>query len=292
MKILNYGSLNIDHVYKVHHLVKNGETLKSNQYSQLLGGKGLNQSIALKNAGADVYHAGKLGKDGTSLQDFLQQSKVNVDFLELDNQCVSGHAIIQVDQEGNNSIIVYGGSNQELTEKDVIETLHHFSEGDYILLQNEINHIPFIMKEASKRKMVIVFNPAPFTEEVKTYPLELVDILILNEVEAKGLSTSTKEEDVIVSIHQQYKNNITIVTFGEKGSITLVDNTVFKQEIYKAASVLDTTAAGDTFIGYFLAIYSESKNIERALDIASKASSICVSRVGSSKSIPKLGEVI
>ena len=138
MKILNYGSLNIDHVYHVPHFVRPGETLSSLDMQLFAGGKGLNQSIALARAGADVWHAGAIGKDGGMLSGILKDSNVNTGCLKI-RDVPTGHAIIQIDENGQNCILLYGGANQTMNRLEIEEVLSHFEEGDILLLQNEIN---------------------------------------------------------------------------------------------------------------------------------------------------------
>jgi len=152
MKILNFGSLNTDHVYKVKNFVTPGETIKSTQYIKKVGGKGLNQSIAIKRAGHDVFHAGAVGEDGQMLVDFLKKDNVNTDNVKL-SEIPTGHAIIQVDEKGENCILLYGGANQNISESFADEVLQDFSQGDYIVLQNETNIVPCVIEKAYEKGM-------------------------------------------------------------------------------------------------------------------------------------------
>ena len=140
MKIVNIGSSNIDYVYQMEHFIQPGETLGCAQLSIGCGGKGLNQSIALARAGAEVYHAGLIGREGAFLREKMEQAGVNVEFVRY-GEGANGHAIIQVDKTGQNCIILYGGTNHQFTHALVDEVLSHFAAGDIVVLQNEINEI-------------------------------------------------------------------------------------------------------------------------------------------------------
>lgn len=187
-KVLNFGSLNMDHVYQVQHFVSPGETLSSTKLQHFCGGKGLNQSIALARAGANVYHAGAIGMDGLQLKKQLEEDGADTSFLQIREELETGHAIIQVDETGQNCIILYGGANQSITGMQVDETLKHFEKGDIILLQNEINELKYIMEKAYQKGLRIFLNPSPCDEKIMELPLELVDTLLLNEVEGEQIT--------------------------------------------------------------------------------------------------------
>lgn len=289
MRILNFGSLNIDHVYSVEHFVRPGETLNSFRYRQFAGGKGFNQSMSLANAGATVYHAGKIGHDGIWLRERLRKAGVDVSLLEITDM-QTGHAVIQVNRAGENCIILHGGANQEVTESEIHRTLSSFSAGDYLLLQNEISSIPEIMTLASAKGMHLVFNPAPLTSEVASYPLEAIHLFILNEIEAKGLTGESGPEQIMASMRRTYPEAGIVLTRGDKDVIYADSQTSFSIEA-KIVTPVDTTAAGDTFIGFFLAEFSKNQNAETALSIGCKAAAICVTRMGASDSIPTKAEV-
>lgn len=292
MKILTFGSLNIDHVYRVGHFVRPGETLSSDSYEQFCGGKGFNQSIALANAGADVFHAGMVGNDGTWLRARLDKSGVDASLVEKTDSS-TGHAIIQVNPEGENCIIIHGGANQCITEDYINRILGNFSPGDFILLQNEVNDIPEIIHRSTKLDLKIVFNPAPMHADVLTYPLDLVNCFILNEIEGKELSGKDEPEEILLSMIDKYPKAETVLTLGEKG--VLFGNSERKLAVpairVKPADIVDTTAAGDTFIGYFLEGYANNQKMEIALRTACRAASICITRPGAADSIPKREEV-
>ncbi|MFO7870146.1 MAG: ribokinase [Kiritimatiellia bacterium] len=288
-RILNFGSLNIDHVYSVDHFVRPGETLSSTKYAQFAGGKGNNQSIALAGAGADVYHGGKLGRDGLWLKERLDARGVNTSLIEV-IEGVSGHAVIQVTPDGENAIVLHGGANRRITEDDAEKILSGFSEGDYLLLQNEISAIPAIIKLGAERKMKIVFNPAPMTEETSAYPLELVDCFILNRIEGSQLIGSEDPEEILSGMTQRYDRASTVLTLGAEGAMYADRNGVVKMPGQKVSAV-DTTGAGDTFVGYFTAGLMDGSDLKAALDLACRAAALCVRRPGAADSIPSLEEI-
>jgi len=290
MRILNFGSVNIDHVYQVPHFVRPGETLASTRYDRFAGGKGFNQSVALARAGADVHHAGRIGRDGEWLRHALAQDGAKVRHLEtVDGP--TGHAIIQVDAYGQNCIVLSGGANREIDEQDAAGVLADFGAGDLLLLQNEISMIPEIMHLAAGRGLKIAFNPAPMGPEVLGYPLELVDLFIVNEVEAAGLcGREIDPEATLRALRAQFPKAHFLLTLGPRGAIAMADGdpvSVPPREV----PVVDTTAAGDTFIGFFLATRTSGVPLPDALWRATIASSLCVSRPGASPSIPAKDEV-
>ena len=290
MKILNFGSLNIDKVYTVPHFVSAGETLSSTNYEEFPGGKGLNQSIALAKAGAEVFHCGKISNDGLFLKEILSESNVNTDWID-ENGSTTGHAIIQVSSSGENCILLFGGANKEITIEQINHVLANFSTNDILLLQNEINHLEYIVETAHKRGIKIVLNPSPIDEGLTTLDYSKIDYLILNEIEAKSITGEDSTEKIfqqLLSLNNQMK---IVLTLGTQGVIYKDNSQEFSQAVYKVNTV-DTTAAGDTFLGYFLSQISQHADIKKALQIASKAASIAVTRKGAASSIPTLKEVM
>lgn len=290
MKILDFGSINIDHVYNVPHMIRPGETLSSSDVNDFAGGKGANQSVALAKAGADVWFSGKVGEDGQWLLDKLKSNGVNTDLVsKYDGP--TGHTIIQLTPEGENSIILFGGGNQSITEDEIRRTFDHFEEGDYLVLQNEINLMPLILETAHKKGMKICLNPAPYDKSINDWPLEYVDILIVNELEAEGLAAEGGSfEDVLKALTGKFKDTEIIMTVGESGSYYGKNEKTIHVPITKTRAV-DTTAAGDTFLGYYLASRINGFKVKESMGRASKASSITVSRPGAMDSIPMLREI-
>ena len=188
MKILVFGSLNIDRRYIVDHFVQPGETLSSLDVGTFSGGKGLNQAIACKKAGSDVYMAGKIGKDGAFLLAELKDADVSTKHVFIDEDMMSGHAIIQVDTNGQNCIITYGGTNRAITKEEIDEVLADFSAGDIILMQNEINSMEYIIEQAHAKGMLVALNPSPIDDALMNSDLSKVTYFIMNEVEAAKIS--------------------------------------------------------------------------------------------------------
>lgn len=289
MKILNFGSLNIDFVYSVAHFVKAGETLSSSKLDKYCGGKGLNQSVALARAGANVFHAGCVGTDGGMLLDILQKNKVNTDFVQISNSA-SGHAIIQVDKKGQNCILLYSGTNHAISTEQIDQVFAQFTSDDVLLLQNEINNLEYIINKAHSRGMKIALNPSPVDEQLTILPLDKINWLILNEVEGNQLTGRTEPEDILAAIQQKYACSIIVLTLGKYGVVCANGSKIIRHGIYHVP-VVDTTAAGDTFTGYFLACITNGWSVEESLRIASVASSIAISREGAAQSIPTIEEV-
>lgn len=291
MKVLNFGSLNIDKVYKVVEFVQPGETILSLDYQEFCGGKGLNQSIALSRAGALVYHAGAIGEDGMRLKDALEEAGVKTAFLQILSE-PSGHAVIEVDGSGQNRIIVTQGTNGRITENYVDRVLDHFEKGDMVLLQNEISNIPYIMEKAKEKGMLIAFNPSPVNEALYEYPLNLADVFILNEKEGMALAGTTEccREKILDCLEKKYPDAVFVLTLGAEGACYRGKGERCCQAAFPVETV-DTTAAGDTFCGYFLMEYINGKRPSEALLTATKASAIAVGRRGASPSIPIFEEV-
>lgn len=291
-KILSFGSLNVDHVYHVSHMVQPGETISAKSLKFFCGGKGLNQSIALARAGAAVCHAGAVGKsDGDFLLDTLTRSGVSTEHVRM-LDCPSGHAVIQVDASGQNCIMIYGGANREITEEQVECTISQFSPGDYLVLQNEISCIRDLMVAAHRQRMRIVFNPSPIDETIAALPLELCDYILLNEVEAQSLCPGAEAENMLPELRKRFPNTDIVLTLGVEGACYCSAKTgqTIRQGSY-TVPVKDTTAAGDTFTGYFIAAMAAQLPPERALRLASVAAGLAVSREGAEASIPQMEEV-
>ena len=289
MKILNFGSLNLDNVYSVDHFVRAGETLSSSKLEKFSGGKGLNQSLSLARAGAEVYHAGCIGQDGQLLLDLLKESGADTRFV----RCVpgpSGHAIIQVDKNGQNCILLYGGANQEITTEFVDEVLAAFSAGDVLLLQNEINNLDYIVEKAADKGMKIALNPSPIGENLFRLPLQKITYFILNEIEGKEITGKEAADDILAEFRRRYPQSVVVLTLGKDGAVYDDGTTRCRHGIYDVP-VADTTAAGDTFTGYFLTCITAGETPAAALEKASIASSLAVSVKGAAPSIPTMEQV-
>ncbi|MGB5822941.1 MAG: ribokinase [Proteocatella sp.] len=289
MKILNFGSLNIDRVYSVDEFVKPGETISSTNMGIFAGGKGLNQSVAVAKAGAEIYHAGMIGKEGEFLKELLQESNVNTSLLKT-VEGESGHAVIQVNKNGQNCILLYSGANHKIDEEYVNYVLQNFEEGDILILQNEISCLDYIIKKAYDKNMKIALNPSPINANIDKIELEKIQWLILNEIEGEALTGENDPERIISCLLNRFSNLKIILTLGEKGSIYGDLKETAEQPVYKIKAI-DTTAAGDTFTGYFISGISKSNDVKEILRTSSIAAAISVSRKGAANSIPGIAEV-
>jgi len=289
MKILNFGSLNIDIVYAVEHIVKPGETISAPARALHAGGKGLNQSVAAARAGAQVIHAGNIGADGAFLAELLRDAGADVSHLRtLD--VPSGHAVIQVDKNGQNSILVCGGANR-MYDREYIDAMLALAEpGDFVLTQNETNEVPYLLRSAHAKGLRVALNPSPMTEEILSWPLECVSLFLVNETEGEAITGKNTQEDILSAMQERFPNAETILTLGKKGAVRSVKGQRIFQKSYPVKAV-DTTAAGDTFTGFYLAGLIRGETPETALNKASMASAIAVSRPGAAPSIPLRKEV-
>ena len=291
MKVLNFGSLNIDYVYDVDHFVQGGETISSLNMNIFSGGKGLNQSTALGKSGAETYHAGAVGaQDGDFLLKQLEEAGASTKYIRR-TEGSSGHAIIQRNRKGQNCILLYGGANQKIRREDIDETLKDFAAGDYLVLQNEINENTYIIQKAHEKGMKIVLNPSPMDEKIFKLPLEYVNMFLLNEIEAAQICGCEAEENQLMDkIAEKFPEATIVITLGEKGSLYHSPEESFDQSIIPT-EVVDTTAAGDTFTGYLIGSFVKGYDAKAAMGYAAKAASIAVSRKGAAPSIPSANEV-
>lgn len=295
MRILSFGSLNIDYVYSVDHFVSKGETLSAKTLNVFIGGKGLNQSVALSRAGIVTYHAGAVGTDGQFLLDALVEAGVNTDYVRTRADVRTGNAIIQNNADGDNCIMLYGGANQAIEREQIDEVFEHFTGEDYLLIQNEINNLPYIVDKAKLVGMKVILNPSPMDEKVLALPLHRIDYFILNEIEAfqilgEEYEDSFDGEQLAERLRVRFPEATIVLTMGGKGSVCLTGTESVKQPIYQV-QVIDTTAAGDTFTGYFLGGLLSGETLTDSMNMASKAAAIAVSRAGAMPSIPNKEEV-
>ena len=292
MKVLCFGSLNIDYTYSVDHFVAKGETLSSLGLQVYTGGKGLNQSIALAKAGCETWHAGAIGPDGSFLLETMEQAGVRTELVSILENARTGNAIIQRDKSGDNCILLYGGTNQMITAAQVDAVLSHFGAGDYLVLQNEINDLPYIMARAHEKGMVIALNPSPMNEKISALPLEFVDIFLLNEVEAGQIlgRTDLSSDELASALQEKFPEATIVLTLGGDGSVCIGKNSMIRQGAFRV-KVADTTAAGDTFTGFFIGALLRGVDKQAAMREASAAAAIACSRPGAAPSIPTPDEV-
>lgn len=298
MAIINFGSINIDHVYSVEHFVAPGETLSSNAYKSVLGGKGANQSIACAKAGANIKHAGNIHANDHAFLKQMQDTNVDCEWVNQQSSHATGHAIIQVNDEGENAIVLYAGANHCIDKTQIENVISSAHENDWVLLQNETNAIKEIIEGTSANGLNIAFNPAPMTKEVSSLALEKLSLLIVNEIEAMQLTATKNIEEASISLAKMYPTTKILLTLGKEGVHFMLAGETIKVDSFKVEAV-DTTAAGDTFIGYFLAQYcilneedaNNKKIITQILKTACAAAALCVTKAGAAPSIPTQQEV-
>ncbi|KAF9428125.1 hypothetical protein BGZ76_002055 [Entomortierella beljakovae] len=323
-KVLVYGSINIDDFYVVPHIVRSGETISSSSYTVSAGGKGANQSVALGRAGTDVYHAGKIGKDGEWVKNLMEKAGVNTSHIKISEKDATGRAIIQLSEESHdNAIVLFPGTNSKVTLEEAQHVLQDFHPGDWIVMQNEISSGGEIMRAAKERGMTVCFNPSPMSAELPDqYPMQLVDYLLINEIEAqefhsyltskaKGHPISTSSNispsECLEALEREYVQiSGIILTLGGDGLVARfrINQEEDKLKEFKMGivqnDVVNTTGAGDTFSGYFVANLVRNQRsgqgfteeqFKDALLEASHAASLAVGKEGAMDSIPLKDEV-
>jgi ribokinase len=289
MAIINFGSINIDHVYQVDHFVQPGETLASSDYQCLLGGKGANQSIALAKAGSDVKHVGRIHESDAAFKQLMIKESIDCKYLTC-TETPTGHAIIQVTPSAENAIVLFGGANQELDGKDIMRALDNCKSSDWVLTQNETSAIDQVLIQAKEKGLKVAFNPAPMTESVKQLPSDCIDLLIVNEVEAEEISGRQNLDQMEAYFRQDWPHAEVLITLGKAGVRMLKKDRTIDVPSFTVEAV-DTTAAGDTFIGFFLSAYSSHSDADTALRRACAASALAVMQVGAAQSIPNEEQV-
>ena len=289
MKTLVYGSCNVDHIYRVPHIVAPSETLGISAVQVSPGGKGLNQAVALKKAGLQVRFAGKRGPDGAVLTETLSAAGVDLAYFRT-SAAPSGQAHIQVAEDGENAILLYRGANYEVTREEIDETLSAFGAGDLLVLQNEISELSYLIDRGYLLGMKTVLNPSPISSEMLGIDYSKIWLVFINEVELAGLAEGKSEEAFVADMRARFPHTRWVVTLGAAGSFYFDSSTLVRQAAVPAAAV-DTTCAGDTFTGYFTEALVSGRSPAEALRRASAASAIAVSRVGAAGSIPEREEV-
>ena len=292
MKTLCYGSLNIDLVFSVDHIAHPGETISSGAMIKSSGGKGANQAAALAKAGMEVYMAGKIGEDGEFLLKLLESYGVCTEKI-IRYEGPSGQAIIQVDKNGQNSIILFAGGNGLVSTGEIDHVLSIFEKNDLIVLQNEIANTDYIMKKAKDHGLRIALNPSPWNKTAEALPLELADIFFVNEIEGACLARlepTDSFEKIVDSLCLRFPASEIILTAGSEGAFYGCGETRARGEALNVRAV-DTTGAGDCFTGYFLASRNRGLSVQDSLNMACRAAAIAISREGAMESIPFRDEV-
>lgn len=290
ISILNYGSINEDRVYRVHTIVRPGETVPSLGYQVHAGGKGANQSVALARAGATVHHLGKVGHDGDWLRNRLLHEGIKTECVTT-SEGVTGHAAIQVDDAGENSIVLHGGANHDFVEADIHKALETVTSlPAFFLAQNETTLVPYALRRAHDAGFKVCFNPAPMTSTVNDYPLEIVDVFFLNESEAAGLSGQTNTGQAMTALSQRFPHASIVLTLGAEGVLFTTGDRHGQLPAHSVNSI-DTTGAGDAFIGFCLAGLAEGMKLEGACALGSVAGALTTTVAGAMDAIPSRAEV-
>ncbi|MGE0623043.1 MAG: ribokinase [Pseudomonadales bacterium] len=292
-KLVNLGSLCIDHVYRVPHLAGTGETVASSSHELHAGGKGLNQSLAAARAGARVVHVGCVGTDGDFLIRTLRDDRIDVDGIRILPDVGSGHAVIQVNDRGENAIVIAGGANRCLTETDITRALDALEPGDWLLLQNEINDLPAILAAAAGRQARLAFNVAPVDAEVAGYDLSCVDLLVVNVLEGRALvpeMAGEEESGIAAWLADRYPQADIVLTCGAEGLIHARGSTLTHLPAFAVAAV-DETGAGDAFTGYLLGGLLAGLSVPDALRQGAAAGALAVTVAGAASAIPRLDAV-
>lgn len=283
MTIFNLGSINADHVYRVSHLPGPGETLAATSLQTGLGGKGANMSVAAARAGSHVAHIGAIGSDGLWARNRLLEYGVDTRHI-VELNVPTGHAIINVDDAGENAITLFAGANQAISEDKVASVLSAGNTGDILVTQNETNAQAVAAEIGSKLGLRVCYAAAPFDANAVKAVLPYLDFLILNAVEAQQL-----EEALGIPIEDLDVADI-IITLGSDGARWIGDGT---DQHFDAIAVepVDTTGAGDTFTGYVLAGLDRGLTMGQSISLAMRAAALMVTRMGTADVIPDLKEV-
>jgi len=281
--IYNLGSINIDHIYRVPHFPAPGETLLSDSYSKGLGGKGANQSIAIARAGGQVVHIGAIGDDALWMRDMLAEAGADTAGIAV-LKSATGHAIINVDAGGENNIVLYDGANTLVSEGQISAALATAKAGDWFLLQNEVNNGPFAAKLARAKGLKVAYVAAPFDADKVQKMLPFVDLLSVNEGEAAMVCEALGVSEDEIPVEKL------LITRGSAG-ISYRDGASRYTQAAFAVEAVDTTGAGDTFMGYFMAQLDGGKSPQEALRMAAAAAALKVTKKGTAEAIPLLEDV-
>ena len=281
--IYNLGSINIDHIYRVPHFPAPGETLLSDRYSKGLGGKGANQSIAIARAGGQVVHIGAIGDDALWMRDMLAEAGADTAGIAV-LKSATGHAIINVDAGGENNIVLYDGANTLVSEGQISAALATAKAGDWFLLQNEVNNGPFAAKLARAKGLKVAYVAAPFDADKVQKMLPFVDLLSVNEGEAAMVCEALGVSEDEIPVEKL------LITRGSAG-ISYRDGASRYTQAAFAVEAVDTTGAGDTFMGYFMAQLDGGKSPQEALRMAAAAAALKVTKKGTAEAIPLLEDV-
>jgi len=282
MTIFNLGSINIDLIYRVSHFPAPGETLTTRDHERMLGGKGANQSIALARAGGDVRHLGATNAEDEWLRAEMRDAGVDIGGVQ-DSSLATGHAVVSVSDDGENQILLYPGANHDIDLQAAIAQLDTAGEGDWALLQNETNGADEFVEAARARGMKLAYSAAPFDAEVTARLLPHTDLLVVNEGEAAALGGALGKPVESAGIPHL------VITLGSAGATYHGVSGTLVQPAF-SVDVVDTTGAGDCYLGYLLAGMAAGDDIADAMATAAAAAALHVSRPGTGAAIPTRSE--
>lgn len=283
MSILCIGSINIDHVYRVEQHPLPGETLSDRGHAVYLGGKGANMSLAAAAAGAEVRHVGAVGSEGGWCRDRLANADIDVSAV-VEVEDATGHAIIMVDDAGENIILIHAGANRALKKSQIEAAIAEAKPGDWVLLQNETNLVRFAAETARVGGLKVAYAAAPFDASAARDVLPHIDLLAVNEVEAAQLAETMGTAVDTLPVPA------ILVTMGAQGARLTQEGEMFEVSAFDVIP-MDTTGAGDTFLGYTLAALDAGSSPTDALRRSSAASAIQITRPGAADAIPSGPEV-
>ena len=290
------GSLNMDLVVNVDTMPKPGQTIIGSNFKEVPGGKGANQAVAMARLNGNVSMIGKVGEDGfgQTLINSLKNDKVDTTYIQT-SKGATGVALITVDKNAQNSIVVSPGANFEVKEDDIDNNIEAIKNSDIVVLQLEtpLNTIKYALNKAKELNKYTILNPAPAVK-LDDEIIKNVDLLTPNETELEiisGVSIET-EEDIQKAAQIMIEKGVKelIVTLGSKGSLYINKEKSMFKKAYKVEAV-DTTAAGDSYTGALAVALSQDTNIEDAMDFASKVGALSVLKEGAQSSLPTLEDV-
>ena len=290
------GSLNMDLVVNVDTMPKPGQTIIGSNFKEVPGGKGANQAVAMARLNGNVTMIGKVGEDGfgQTLINSLKNDKVDTTYIQT-AKGATGVALITVDKNAQNSIVVSPGANFEVKEDDIDNNIEAIKNSDIVVLQLEtpLNTIKYALNEAKELNKYTILNPAPAVK-LDDEIIKNIDLLTPNETELEiisGVSIET-EEDIQKASQIMIEKGVKelIVTLGSKGSLYINKEKSMFKKAYKVEAV-DTTAAGDSYTGALAVALSQDKGMEEAMDFASKVGALSVLKEGAQSSLPTLEDV-
>ncbi|KAF0236730.1 MAG: hypothetical protein FD181_2500 [Prolixibacteraceae bacterium] len=296
-KIVVIGSSNVDLLMKMDHLPEKGETVTDAEFFQVYGGKGANQAVAAARAGGNVAFVNCVGEDAYTpqmVQNYISDG-IDARFVFYEKGIASGHALIMIGGEGMNYISVAPGANYKLTPQKIDEAIQVIDEAALIVMQYEIKEetIKYVIGLANRKGIPVMWNCAPARAFDVSY-IPKINILVLNEVEAGFLAgiLVENETDAEKAAQKLVDSGVekVIITLGSKGAFVVTKTEKISVQAYKVDAV-DTTAAGDTFCGAFAVAFVEGKPMKEALQFASAAAAISVTRMGAQPSAPTRSEI-